>query len=321
MLKNKGLAYLADAARFNVQKLRIGSAYLNSLRQHFQQCELIEVPGPTITANDCEGGGESFKVMADVEFFDRECYLTVSRQLHLEAVCGYTPGVYSIGPVFRAEMHDTRRHLAEFTMAEVEIPFMISLEELVRHCLQSLRQSITATDVSSKQDDSLAKQIHAVSEDVAIMSYTDAIEYLSKSMPIQWGMSLNNSQEVRLCEYVGNRALVVTEYPQRIKPFYMKSRKTDRGDIAECFDVLFPNIGEIAGGSLRESCAEKMIHAINEKKLSVEKLQWYVDLRKLGHPPTGGYGIGVERVLSLLTNSKNIRDTIPFPRVRGPLKF
>lgn len=306
--------------KFDVSFLQNYSRVLNALRGHLLNSGLIEVPGPTITSNDCEGGGESFPIMIEDSFFNSRPYLTVSRQLHLEAICGFTAGVFSIGPVFRAEKHDSRRHLAEFIMAEVELPFMSSLNDLIYHCFKTLKESLLSN--SANIDVKLQENVSRMTDEIKMISYTDAVNYLTnRSSSIKWGIPLNISHEISLCEYVGNRALAITDYPKQAKPFYMKAKPSNSGMIVECFDIILPGIGEVAGGSLRESDCDALTNSIKEKNLDIEKLKWYVDLRRSGHPPTGGYGIGTERILTVSTGAKNIRDTIPFPRVKGTLHF
>jgi asparaginyl-tRNA synthetase len=291
---------------------------LRSLREFFASTNILESPGPIITTNDCEGGGEAFEINNFSGFFSEEAFLTVSAQLHLELACSQNSGVYSLGPVFRAEKHDTKLHLAEFWMAEVELPFITDMSPLMSHCSGAIKKCIL--DLEGKCSD--LKILENLRKEPKIVTYDDAIGIIAQQDPsFLWGMALKSSHELMLSRYLGDHPLFIVNYPMDIKPFYMKHTIQNGRKIAICFDFIVPNVGEVAGGSLRETDPDILVSNMELKRVDKTKLDWYVGLRKLGHPPTGGYGIGVERLLLASLGLSNIRDAILFPRSKGSLRF
>ena len=297
---------------------------LKSMRDYFYSTDLDEVICPSITNNNCEGGSDSFLVTTNNLKWGHAVYLTVSRQLHLEMATAMNNrcGVFSIGPVFRAEKHDSRRHLSEFTMAEVELSSISTLDALINHCENCLRFSYQKliTACPDRVHEEYAAMIQKPSE---IITYDESIRILQKLDPLlKWGHSLNSSQEIRLSEYLGHRILFIINYPSEIKPFYMKKTELPGSrNVAQCFDCIMPNMGEIAGGSIREDDAASLLSSMQIKGIHQSNLEWYVNLRKMGQPSTGGYGIGVERLFAELSGFKNIRQACMFPRDRGSIKY
>ena len=334
-----------------------------AVRQYLDNSNFIEVHTPVLTSNDCEGAGELFRVRSSEkqsDFFNTDTYLTVSGQIHAEALACSMGRVYTFGPTFRAENSNTSRHLCEFWMIEPELSFATmddaidvaegtlraTFQRVLEHCPEELdffeqqnkskskskSKNTNKSDSTQKDKDLSTSSLSSPSlppprevlemvakhESFARMTYTEAVAALSSSsfqgdIPI-WGADLNSDQERWLVEqHCGYQPLVVTDYPTDIKPFYM--RRNDDGKTVAAFDILFPGVGEIVGGSGREERLDRLESAMKEKQ--VEGLDWYVDLRRHGTVPHAGFGIGLERLVMACTGVKNVRDCIPFPRTPG----
>ncbi|PLW47007.1 hypothetical protein PCANC_03511 [Puccinia coronata f. sp. avenae] len=357
--------------RIRSTMLREASSFLEA--QHFFRSET-----PVITFNDCEGAGQVFSVRPDSpsnlspkspnstseltaspeqRFFGREAFLTVSGQLHLEALSASLGRVYSFGPTFRAEKSQTNRHLAEFWMLETEISFVEELEilmELLENLLKSIIQKLHQSQSLSASDlESLGaprQPFDSTSISWPRISYTEAVKLVqshheeqSSGMnslpPITWGQPLASVHEKWLAGTYAEGPIFVTDYPAALKPFYMKqvmpaTESSQNEATVACFDLLVPGVGELVGGSLRESnlskLQENMIHKgmmgnpetfgdgiSSTAEDQDHKFQWYLELRKYGNPATGGFGIGWERLLSWITGVENVRECIAFPRVTG----
>ncbi|KAG0267586.1 Asparaginyl-tRNA synthetase [Mortierella polycephala] len=294
--------------------------------------------------------------LAPSEFFGSPVYLTVSGQLHLEIIASALSRVYTMGPVFRAEPSMTPRHLSEFWMLEAEIAFIDKLDHLLdfseaclkettRYLLETCKEDIeflnTWIDKTLK-----AKLEQLVEQPFQRMSYTKAIEILQQEYQKQqqqsgtehkfnfepkWGQGLQSEHEKWLAGSYCNGPVFVTDYPAGLKPFYM--RKNENDDINNgsehqqdrttvgCVDLLVPGIGELMGGSLREERPEVLERQLKEFGLDQEEYQWYLDLRNYGTVPHGGWGIGFERYILMVTGMDNVRDVIPFPRYNNHCKF
>ena len=273
------------------------------------------------------------------DFFKTSAYLTVSGQLEAEAAAReFTKGVFIFGPTFRAEQSHTSRHLAEFWMLEPELCLesfsqLMDLEEsmvrcvimyLFEHCLVDL----TFLDKTSSAGliDSLKK---ITESDFKRITYTKAIQILTdaefKDKPdsIYWGMDLPSVCERYICEkHFDMCPVFVTSYPAKLKSFYMKTDVVTIGtdkETCQAVDLLIPGIGELCGGSMREDDHDKLIRRMAEKSVPLDELKWYTDLRKEGGHATGGFGLGFERFVMLVTGISHIRDTIPFPKYPGHL--
>ncbi|KAG0378494.1 hypothetical protein BGX24_003663 [Mortierella sp. AD032] len=282
---------------------------------------------------------------APSEFFGSPVYLTVSGQLHLEIIASALSRVYTMGPVFRAEPSMTPRHLSEFWMLEAEVAFLDKLDHLLdfseaclrettRYLLENCSEDIeflnTWVDKSLKQ-----RLTQLVEEPFQRMTYTEAVEILQKSgekfeFEPKWGQGLQSEHEKWLAGSYCKGPVFVTDYPAGLKPFYM--RKNDDSIVAGtegaedrttvgCVDLLVPGIGELMGGSLREERPEILKQQLTAFGLGEEEYQWYMDLRKYGTVPHGGWGIGFERYILMVTGMDNVRDIIPFPRYNNHCKF
>ncbi|RIB12992.1 asparaginyl-tRNA synthetase [Gigaspora rosea] len=322
---------------------RVRSAAIIGFQNFFQTNEFFQIHTPIITNSDCEGGGEVFKISAnkkknikiehtkdglvEKDFFGSPVYLTVSGQLHAEILACAMSRVYTFGPVFRAEESLTSRHLAEFWMLEAEIAFMFNLDELLdfaESCLRETTKHILNTCSQDLEffnqwvDEELSTRLESTTNKPFIrITYSEAINILSKAnkkfefQPV-FGTSFHSEHEKYLATDYCRGPVFITDYPKEIKPFYM--RVNPDGKTVACTDLLFPKVGEIVGGSLREERYQKLVKRLEEFNLNTEEFQWYLDLRKYGTIPHGGFGIGFERYLQYITGMDNIRDVIPFPR-------
>ncbi|GAV54404.1 hypothetical protein ZYGR_0AL01360 [Zygosaccharomyces rouxii] len=332
----RSLPHLKHRSNYLGSLLRFRSHVENAFIQFFAQGKFVKVAPPLITSSDCEGGGELFKVDGSDDYFGRPAYLTVSTQLHLEVLSLALNKCYTLSPSFRAEKSDTNRHLSEFWMLEAEWCFAKDVNELT-HFTQNLLKSVIRSCYDSR--DELIPQIIPQESDQAAtivqrwenllqneqwpsVTYSKAIEILRdqhvnvKPFPNyepQWGLALQSEHEKWLAGEYFQSPVFVTDYPRDCKAFYMKHN--DDGQTVACFDLLVPGMGEIVGGSMREDDYTKLIKEMDRRQMNQNgDLDWYVALRREGSAPHGGFGLGVERLVSYLYGNHNIRDAIPFHR-------
>lgn len=322
---------------------RVRTVLANAIHNYFFDQGFHWINTPLITASDCEGAGELFRVStldwvnqpeADFskDFFGREAFLTVSGQLNVEAYCLAMSKVYTFGPTFRAENSNTSRHLAEFWMVEPEIAFAdLSdnahlAEQLLKHCLKVVLEKCQEdlAFFNARIDSTVMQRLETmVNEPFERMEYTDAIKILEASgqsfeFPVAWGLDLQSEHERYLTEQHVGRPIVLMNYPKDIKAFYM--RLNDDHKTVAAMDVLAPGIGEIVGGSQREERLDVLDARIPDDHMR-NSLWWYRDLRRYGTVPHAGFGLGFERLLNYVTGMDNIRDAIPFPRTPGHADF
>ena len=327
---------------------RVRNCVSNSIHQFFQEDGFLYVHTPVITASDCEGAGEMFRVTTldlanppkqggevdfEEDFFDRPSYLTVSGQLEAEIYACALGRVYTFGPTFRAENSNTSRHLAEFWMVEPEMAFF-DLDDNMDLAERFLKRIFS--DVLEKCPEDMAffnlridKTVLATLEGIVQsefvrLPYTEAVEILKASgqkfeFPIDWGTDLQAEHERYLTEKHFNCPVILYNYPAAIKPFYM--RMNDDGRTVRAMDVLVPKVGEIIGGSQREERLDVLESRMKEQDLVADDYWWYLDLRRYGTVPHAGFGLGLERVIQFVTGMANIRDVIPFPRTPGSADF
>ena len=345
--KDTSLEYLRTVAHMRLRTntfgaiLRIRNAMAFAIHSFFQSKGFVYLHTPLITESDAEGAGDMFQVTTldltkvpmhngkvdfSKDFFGKKTSLTVSGQLEGELGATAVGEVYTFGPTFRAENSNTPRHLAEFWMIEPEMAFYdmyetMDLEEefvkyLVQYALDHCMEDIQF--LNDKYDDTLVERLKSVlGIEFVRLTYTEGIKILEESgqqfeYPVKWGVDLQSEHERYLVEKHFKKPVILTDYPKEIKAFYMKQNedgKTVRGT-----DVLFPKIGEIIGGSERESSLEKLEKRIDELGMSRKNLEWYIDTRRFGTVPHSGFGLGFERLLLFVTGMSNIRDVIPFPR-------
>ena len=332
--------------------LRIRNQMAFAIHKFFNEKGFVYLHTPLITASDCEGAGQMFKVTTlDLEnvprnkkgevdytkdFFGKETSLTVSGQLEGELGATALGEIYTFGPTFRAENSNTPRHLAEFWMIEPEMAFydikdnMDLAEEfikyLVKHALDNCMDDIKF--LNDRYDNELISRLEGVADTEFVrLPYTEGIRILEEAIangtsfeyPVGWGTDLQSEHERYLVEQHFKKPVILTDYPKDIKAFYMK--QNEDGKTVRAMDVLFPKIGEIIGGSEREASLEKLENRISELGMSRRGLEWYIDTRRFGSVPHSGFGLGFERLLLFVTGMSNIRDVIPFPRTPKNAEF
>ena len=326
---------------------RVRHTLANAIHDFFHSEDFYWVNTPIITASDCEGAGELFRVSTldltnlprddkgqvdtSQDFFGSDAYLTVSGQLAVESYCLSMSKVYTFGPTFRAENSNTSRHLAEFWMVEPEVAFadLADNAALAERLLKSVTQRVLndcETDLGFFQhriDNTVLERLtNIVDQPFVRVTYSDAIDILLKSgkkfeFPVEWGIDMASEHERFLSEIHFKAPVVVTDYPRDIKAFYMRLNDDERTVAA--MDVLAPGIGEIIGGSQREERLD-VLDARMDEALK-DTLWWYRDLRRYGTVPHAGFGLGFERLVAYITGMENVRDVIPFPRTPGNAEF
>src|SRR6266481_3626900 len=338
----RSIAHLRPRSNLYGAVFRVRSRLAFAVHQFFQERDFIYVHTPIITASDCEGAGEMFRVTAlkgnvdekpEADFFGKRTYLTVSGQLEGETFACALSNIYTFGPTFRAENSNTARHAAEFWMIEPEMAFcdlqgdMDLGEEFIKamaryaleHCSEDL--GLFAKFVDKGLNDRLK---FVVERPFVRVAYTEAIEILKKSgkkfeFPVEYGLNLQSEHERFLTEEHFKSPATVYNYPREIKPFYM--RLNEDGKTVTAMDVLVPGIGEVIGGAQREERLEQLLENMKFHKLTPEDYGWYLDLRRFGSVPHAGFGLGFERLLMFLTGVSNIRDVIPYARTPGNAEF
>ncbi len=341
--------------------MRIRHNMAIAIHTYFHQHGYFYFHTPLITASDCEGAGQMFQVTTknlydlkkdasgaityDDDFFGKQAALTVSGQLEGERGATALGAIYTFGPTFRAENSNTPRHLAEFWMIEPEIAFMdlddlMDLEEdFIKYCVQWALDNC-ADDLqflNNMIDKTLIERLQSVvAADFVRLPYTEGIRILQEAIaggkkfefPCQWGDDLASEHERYLVEEHFKKPVIMTHYPKAIKAFYMKiddELPTLGGEpqqpTVQGTDVLFPQIGEIIGGSVREESYDKLIGEINSRGIPMKDMWWYLDTRRFGTCPHAGFGLGFEPLILIVTGMQNIRDVIPFPRTPKTAEF
>lgn len=356
-LQKKGhtLEFLREIAHLRPRSNLFGAVFRTRSRlayavhQFFQERGFFYVHTPIITASDCEGAGELFRVSTldpltpprdgqggvdfAQDFFGKRTYLTVSGQLEAEVFACALSNVYTFGPTFRAENSHTSRHASEFWMIEPEIAFcelegnMALAEEFVKYLIRDARTHCAADlEFFSKfvDKDLLTRLDFVLERPFQRCSYTEAIDILGRSgrnweHPVAWGDNLQSEHERYLAEEHFKCPVTLYNYPRTLKPFYM--RVNDDGKTVRAMDLLVPGIGEIIGGSQREERLEVLLENMRHHHLSEKEYGWYTDLRRYGTVPHSGFGLGFERMLMFVTGVANIRDVIPFARTPGTAGF
>ena len=338
----RSIAHLRPRTNTFGAVLRIRHAMAFAIHKFFNDKGFVYLHTPLITASDCEGAGAMFQVTTldlnnpprnengsidyTQDFFGRMTSLTVSGQLEGELGAMALGQIYTFGPTFRAENSNTPRHLAEFWMIEPEMAFyeieenMDLAEEFIKYCVKYALDNCMddLRFLNDMFDKELIERLQGViNTEFKRITYTEGIDILLKSgknfeYPVSWGVDLQSEHERYLVEEYFKRPVIVTDYPKDIKAFYMK--QNDDGKTVRGMDVLFPNIGEIIGGSQREEGLDKLNRRIAELGMDTRNLEWYIDTRRFGTAPHSGFGLGFERLLLFVTGMANIRDVIPFPR-------
>lgn len=342
--------HLRGRTRVCSSVMRIRSTLSLATHDFYRDRDFTYLHTPLITSSDCEGAGETFKVSSDArkdptgkprEFFGKPSYLTVSGQLNAETyACGMSR-VYTFGPTFRADNSNTTRHLAEFWMIEPELTFcdldglMELAEAYVKFCLQMvLKHNYDDLVFLDKQTPNLLSKLETIVNQPFIkLSYTEAIDQLLAAQksstqtlfdPVSWGMDLSSEHEKYIVDIIHNsRPVILFNYPSQIKSFYMKENPANiaPGPTVAAMDLLVPGIGELIGGSQRETNIDLLSQKMISKGLKLDDYKEYLDIRRYGNMPHSGFGLGLERLVMLATGMTNIRDTIPFPRYTDHIDF
>ena len=359
-LQKKGLSmeYLRTIAHLRPRTNTFGAVFrirhnmAMAIHNYFHEHGFFYFHTPIITASDCEGAGQMFQVTTknlynlkkddegkidySDDFFGKQTSLTVSGQLEGELAAMALGKIYTFGPTFRAENSNTPRHLAEFWMVEPEVAFadlnelMDLEEEFIKFCVQwALDNCKDDLEFLNKMiDKGLIERLQkVVSTEFVRLPYTEGIKILEEAIakgkkfefPVYWGCDLASEHERFLVEEHFQKPVIMTDYPAEIKAFYMK--QNEDGKTVQGTDVLFPQIGEIIGGSVREENYDKLMNRINELNIPMKDMWWYLDTRRYGSCPHAGFGLGFERLLLFVTGMANIRDVIPFPRTPRNAEF
>ena len=356
--KGHSMEFLREIAHLRPRTNTFGAVF--RLRHHmamaihtfFHQKGFFYFHTPIITASDCEGAGQMFQVTTknlydlkkdengsiiyDDDFFGKQTSLTVSGQLEGELAATALGAIYTFGPTFRAENSNTPRHLAEFWMIEPEVAFadlhdlMDLEEEFIKYCVNwALENCKDDLEFLNKMvDKGLIERLqNVVNTEFVRLPYTEGIKILEEAIakghkfefPVYWGCDLASEHERYLVEEHFKKPVIMIDYPKEIKAFYMK--QNGDGKTVQGTDVLFPQIGEIIGGSVREESYDKLMARITELNIPMKDMWWYLDTRKYGTCPHAGFGLGFERLLLFVTGMANIRDVIPFPRTPKNAEF
>ena len=349
--KGQSFEYMRQHAHMRLRTNTFGAVFrirhnmAMAIHHYFHEHGFFYFHTPIITASDCEGAGQMFQVttknLYDLkkdengkidysdDFFGKPTSLTVSGQLEGELGATSLGAIYTFGPTFRAENSNTPRHLAEFWMIEPEVAFnditdnMDLAEDFLKYCIQWAFDNCQddLNFLNKMIDNTLIDRLHFVLKNEFVrLSYSEGIEILDQAVkagkkfefPIYWGVDLASEHERYLVEEHFKRPVILTDYPKEIKAFYMKLNED--GKTVRAMDVLFPQIGEIIGGSEREADYDKLQMRIQEMDLPMKDMWWYLDTRKYGTCPHSGFGLGFERLILFVTGMQNIRDVIPFPR-------
>ena len=355
--KGQSFEYMRKYAHLRLRTNTFGAVFrirhnmAIAIHRYFHEHGFYYFHTPLITGSDCEGAGNMFQVTTldlervaksdevdySADFFGKKTHLTVSGQLEGELGATSLGAIYTFGPTFRAENSNTPRHLAEFWMVEPEVAFidqqeLMDLEEdfikyCVRWALENCKDDLEF--LNQMIDKELIARLEGVLKETFVrLTYTEGFEILKNAQedgvkfefPVaEWGMDLSSEHERYLVEEHFKRPVIMTDYPSQIKSFYMK--KNEDGKTMQGTDVLFPRIGEIIGGSVREESYEKLLEEIHNRGMKEEFYDWYLDTRKYGTCPHGGFGLGFERLILFVTGMQNIRDVIPFARTPKNAEF
>jgi asparaginyl-tRNA synthetase len=304
--------------------LRVRAEIIKAARDFFDEHGFTLTDPPILTPAACEGTSTLFPV----DYFDEQAFLTQSGQLYIEATAMALGKVYSFGPTFRAEKSKTRRHLTEFWMVEPEVAYaeladLMDLAEglisfLVKRCLERRRSDLHIIGRDLTKLEKIEAPFPRITYDEAAKMLQDAHANGVLENKFEWGGDLGSPDETYISSQF-DKPVMVHRYPAKVKAFYMEP-DPQRPDLALCVDVLAPEgYGEIIGGSQRMASYELLVQRIREHGLPEEAFKWYLDLRKFGSVPHGGFGMGIERAVAWICGLEHVRETIPFPRMLSRL--
>ena len=325
-LKEHGVEFLMDHRHLWVRSprqvaiLRIRAEIIKAARDFFDERGFTLTDPPILTPAACEGTSTLF----EVDYFDEPAFLTQSGQLYIEATAMALGKVYSFGPTFRAEKSKTRRHLTEFWMVEPEVAYaeLDDIMKLAEDFITFIVQRVLAkrrTDLEAIGRD--ISKLEKIATPFPRLSYDDAVKMLQEGHAkgeletrFEWGGDFGSPDETYISSQF-DRPVMIHRYPAQVKAFYMEP-DPQRPELALCVDVLAPEgYGEIIGGSQRMGSYEKLRERIREHNLPEESFKWYLDLRKYGGVPHGGFGMGIERAVTWICGLEHVRETIPFARM------
>jgi asparaginyl-tRNA synthetase len=300
--------------------LRVRAEIIKAARDFFDERGFTLTDPPIITPAACEGTTTLFPV----DYFDEQAYLTQSGQLYVEATAMALGKVYSFGPTFRAEKSKTRRHLTEFWMVEPEVAYatlddVMELAEglisfIVKRCLEKRRVDLQTIGRDISKLEKIEPPFPRISYDDAVKNLQEGHAKGALGSKFEWGGDMGSPDETYLSAQF-DKPVMVHRYPAKVKAFYMEP-DPQRTELALCVDVLAPEgYGEIIGGSQRMASHELLLQRIHEHGLPEEAFKWYLDLRKFGSVPHGGFGMGIERAVAWICGLEHVRETIPFPRM------
>jgi asparaginyl-tRNA synthetase len=300
--------------------LRVRAEIIKAVRDFFDERGFTLTDPPILTPTACEGTSTLFPV----DYFEEQAYLTQSGQLYIEATAMALGKVYSFGPTFRAEKSKTRRHLTEFWMVEPEIAYaelddVMDLAEglisfVVKRCLERRRVDLQTIGRDLSKLEKIEPPFPRISYDDAVKNLQEGHAKGALETKFEWGGDLGSPDETYLSAQF-DKPVMVHRYPAKVKAFYMEP-DPQRPELALCVDVLAPEgYGEIVGGSQRMASHELLVQRIHEHGLPEEAFKWYLDLRKYGSVPHGGFGMGIERAVAWICGLEHVRETIPFPRM------
>jgi asparaginyl-tRNA synthetase len=319
--KEHGVDYLLDRRHLWIRTerqqaiLRVRHEIINAVRDHLNTQGFILADTPIFTPAACEGTTTLFPAQY---FEDTTAYLTQSGQLYNEANAMALGRVYCFGPTFRAEKSKTRRHLTEFWMVEPEIAYA-DLDEVIRVAeglvVAVVQRVLERRGRELKTLERDTTKLEAVKAPFPRITYDEAVQRLqAQGLPMQWGGDFGGPDETAIAQMF-DRPVMVHRYPSAIKAFYMKP-DPDRPELALGVDVLAPEgYGEIIGGGERLADLDLLLTRIKEHNLPQEAFEWYLDLRRYGSVPHGGFGMGIERVVAWICGLEHVRETIPYPRM------
>jgi asparaginyl-tRNA synthetase len=304
--------------------LRVRAEIIKAVRDFFDERGFTLTDPPLLTPAACEGTSTLFPV----DYFDEQAYLTQSGQLYIEATAMALGKVYSFGPTFRAEKSKTRRHLTEFWMVEPEIAYaeladLMDLAEglisfMVKRCLEKRRGDLQAIGRDLSKLEKIEPPFPRITYDEAVQNLQEGFAKGGLEAKFEWGGDLGSPDETYLSAQF-DKPVMVHRYPAKVKAFYMEP-DPQRQELALCVDVLAPEgYGEIIGGSQRMASHELLVQRIHEHGLPEEAFKWYLDLRKYGSVPHGGFGMGIERAVAWICGLEHVRETIPFARMLNRL--
>lgn len=307
-----------------IQVIKIRNTIYEAIDRFYRKNGFYEVAPPVLTPFSCEVACVAGSDLISVNYYDKTTYLSQSTQLYLETLAMEMERVYCINPAFRAESTMLSTHLTEFWMCEAEMT-NITFEELIKNTTDLLVEIIQLVlERNMSELNSLGVNIKALEKTASNgfiqLTYTETIEILKNNkVLIEWGDDIETCHKKVLGEIFDNAPLIITLFPQTLSAFY-KQTCLENPALTMSFDVIAPNgVGEIVGGSLQENNLDKLKDSLMQDGIDITSFEWYFKMVSEKEIIHGGYGVGVERLVTWICNLKNIQDAIPFPRTEEKL--